>query len=108
MNRILLAGVSAAALFAASTALAAGDPAPATAVPAAKPYPLTTCIVSGEPLGDMGTPVSVIIDGQEYKLCCGSCARKLKADPAKFAKVLAEAVTVPAAASDTAAPACCK
>ena len=97
-----------AALLATSTFLAASDPAPATAAPAAKPYPLDTCIVSGMTLGDMGKPVSVIIDGQEYKLCCGSCARKLKADPTKFAKLLADAVTVPAAASDTAAPACCK
>jgi len=37
--------------------LHAGDPV--------KPYPLTTCIVSGEKLGGMGDPYVFVHEGQE-------------------------------------------
>lgn len=40
-----------------------------------KPYPLKTCIVSGEPIDDKGEmkPHTFVVDGQEVKLCCKSC-----------------------------------
>ena len=52
-----------------------------------KPYPLTTCVVSGEKLSaDMGDPYVFIHDGQEVKLCCQSCLKDFKKDPAKYLK----------------------
>jgi YHS domain-containing protein len=59
----------------------AADPAPAT-----KPYPLDTCIVSGEKLGEMGEAVTVVKDGQEVKFCCKSCVKKFNANPDKYLK----------------------
>jgi YHS domain-containing protein len=56
-----------------------------------KPYPLTTCIVSGEKLGDMGKPYVFIYEGREIKLCCTSCLKEFKKDPAKYIKKLEEA-----------------
>ncbi len=85
-----------AALFAlAATALTAGDsPAPAnppTETSAKEAYPLTTCVVSGEPLegGDMGGPVDYIHKepGQPDRLvrfCCRACLKDFKKDPAKY------------------------
>ncbi len=57
-----------------------------------KPYPLKTCIVSGEKLdGDMGKPFVFVKDGQEFKLCCKSCLKDFNKEPAKYVKKLAEA-----------------
>lgn len=66
-----------------------------TAVPAADDftgdaYPLDTCPVSGEKLGD--DAVSVVLsgmkdknlDGTHMKFCCKKCEAAFKADPAKF------------------------
>lgn len=60
------------------------------AADAPKPYPLTTCIVSGEKLGEMGKPVVIIKDGQEVKLCCKSCVKDFNKEPEKFLKEIAE------------------
>ena len=57
----------------------------------AKPYPLTTCIVSGEKLGEMGEPFVFTHEGQEIKLCCKSCKKKFDKDPATYLKKLTEA-----------------
>ena len=51
---------------------------------AAKPYPLDVCIVSGEKLGSMGEPITIVHEGQEIKFCCDSCPPKFEEDPAKF------------------------
>jgi hypothetical protein len=32
-----------------------------------------TCPVTGEPLGSMGPPVKVIVQGQPVFLCCAGC-----------------------------------
>lgn len=53
-------------------------------------YPLTTCIVSGEPLGD--SPKVFIVGNREVKTCCGDCAKAVKAEPAKFIEKLDAAV----------------
>ena len=58
---------------------------------AVKPYPLKTCIVSGEKLGEMGDPVVFVHDGQEIKLCCKNCKPKFDAEPAKYLSKLNEA-----------------
>jgi YHS domain-containing protein len=58
----------------------------------AKPYPLETCIVSGEKLGGMGKAFVFDYKGQEFKLCCKSCKKDFDKDPAKFVKKLNEEV----------------
>lgn len=55
---------------------------------AAKPYPLDKCIVSDEKLGEMGKPFVFTHEGQEIKLCCKSCQKDFKKDPAKYLKKL--------------------
>ncbi len=54
----------------------------------AKPYPLKTCIVSDEELGSMGDPYTFTHEGQEFQLCCKSCLKSFKKDPAKHVKKL--------------------
>lgn len=57
---------------------------------AAKPYPLDTCIVSDEKLGADANmkPFVFTHEGQEIKLCCKSCQKDFKKDPAKYLKKL--------------------
>ena len=47
-------------------------------------YPLTTCVVSGEKLGEMGPPVVINHEGTEVRFCCNGCVKKFNADPAQF------------------------
>ena len=58
----------------------------AASAEAVKPYPLETCIVSDEKLGEMGKPVVFVYQGQEIKFCCKSCRPKFDKDPAKYLK----------------------
>ena len=51
---------------------------------AANSYPLTTCVVSGEKLGEMGSPVVINYQGTEVHFCCSGCVKKFNADPAKY------------------------
>jgi hypothetical protein len=51
-------------------------------------YPLDVCVVSGEKLGSMGTPVEVEVAGQTVKLCCAACKSQLLAEPAKYLEKL--------------------
>lgn len=53
-----------------------------------KPYPLKTCIVSGDDLGEMGDPFVFTYKGQEIKLCCKPCKKDFDKDPAKYLKLL--------------------
>jgi hypothetical protein len=58
----------------------------------AKAYPLTTCVVSGEKLGgDMGEAYVFTHEGREIKLCCKSCLKDFKKEPAKYVKKLEQA-----------------
>jgi hypothetical protein len=71
-----------------ATAADAGKPGDAKS---AKPYPLKTCIVTGEKLdGDMGKPYVFVEKGQEIKLCCKGCLKDFQKDPAKYLKKLAD------------------
>jgi YHS domain-containing protein len=54
----------------------------------AKPYPLKTCMVADEKLGEMGDPFVFVYQGQEIKLCCKSCKKDFDKDPKKFLKKL--------------------
>jgi len=57
-----------------------------------KPYPLDTCVVSGEKLGgDMGEPYVFTQEGREIKLCCKSCKKDFDQDTAKFVAKVDEA-----------------
>lgn len=51
---------------------------------AVKPYPLDTCLVSGEKLGEMGEAFVMVHKGQEIKFCCKGCVKDFKKDPEKF------------------------
>ena len=52
-------------------------------------YPLKTCVVSGEAFGgEMGKPVKVTHEGTDVYLCCKSCLKDFKADPAKYVKMV--------------------
>lgn len=61
----------------------------------AKPYPLTTCVVSGEKLGEMGEPVTLVHAGRELKFCCADCVKDFQADPDKFMAKLARETAAP-------------
>ena len=68
----------------------------------ASSYPLTTCIVSGEGLNDMGAPIDFIYkqDGKPdrlVKFCCKQCIGKFKKDPAKYLSKLDAAEAAAAA-----------
>ena len=65
--------------------------APAVDKSAPKPYPLDTCIVSGDKLGTMGDVVVIVREGQEIKLCCKGCIKDVDKDPAKCLKKIDEA-----------------
>lgn len=56
-----------------------------------KPYPLKTCVVSDEKLGEMGDAYVFVHDGREIKLCCKACLKDFKKAPAKYIKKIEEA-----------------
>lgn len=49
-----------------------------------------TCPVSGEPLGSMGTPIKLTLNGESAFICCKSCRKKAESDPAAMLKKVAE------------------
>ena len=50
------------------------------------PYTLKICVVSGDKLGEMGKPYVFTNDTREIKLCCKSCLKDFKKEPAKYVK----------------------
>ncbi|MAB81542.1 MAG: hypothetical protein CMJ89_19550 [Planctomycetes bacterium] len=44
-------------------------------------YPLTTCVVSNEGLGEMGEPINLVYEGRLVRLCCKGCVKQLKKNP---------------------------
>jgi hypothetical protein len=57
------------------------------------PYPLDTCVESGDKLGgDMGPPIVFIYSNngvnQEIKFCCPDCKPKFLKDPDKYMKII--------------------
>jgi YHS domain-containing protein len=59
-------------------------PVAATSTESATPYPLDTCLVSGEKLGGMGKPYEFVYEGRQIKFCCKNCLPDFKEDPAKY------------------------
>ncbi len=45
-------------------------------------YPLETCAVSGEGLGEMGDPIDLVVEGRLIRLCCEGCIKGVEKDPA--------------------------
>lgn len=59
---------------------------------AKNPSIMTTCVVSDEKLGgDMGKPFTFVYADKEVKLCCKSCLKEFKKEPAKYMKKMAQA-----------------
>jgi YHS domain-containing protein len=54
-------------------------------------YPLSTCVISGEKLGEMGKPYVFKYQGTEVRLCCENCQAKFDKDPAKYLAKIAGA-----------------
>jgi YHS domain-containing protein len=94
----LLSSLAAAALLSCLPILSAQEPiapppapSPTNTVPAEPsvlPYPLSTCVVSGETLGSMGEPIVFEVEGQEVKLCCKACIEKFHADETTYMEKL--------------------
>ncbi len=63
----------------------------ASAVP--KTYPLKTCVVSDEKLGEHGKAVKVSHDGTDVYLCCKDCVKDFNKDPDKFTTMVKKADT---------------
>lgn len=74
------------ALVALGAVTAADTPATETK---AKPYPIDTCLVMGDKLDK--DAASVVVEGQEFKVCCKGCIKKIQADPKGYLAKLAEA-----------------
>ena len=56
-----------------------------------KPYPLKTCVVSGEGLDSMGKPFVFVYEGQEVKMCCKHCKKDFDKEPANYMKKIQSA-----------------
>ena len=52
------------------------------------PYPLKTCLVSGEGLDSMDERVSTMYKGQVFEFCCKPCLKKFNKDPEKYRAML--------------------
>jgi YHS domain-containing protein len=51
---------------------------------APKPYPLATCLVSGEDLDEMNERVSTVYGAQTFEFCCKPCLVKFNKAPKKY------------------------
>jgi YHS domain-containing protein len=94
ISRRVAGGLVLAAVFAAVPAIIRADGTNSVAA-AAKPvpYPLKTCVVSGDKLGgDMGVPIEFIYQtngiNQEIKFCCPMCKPTFMSDPDKYLKII--------------------
>jgi hypothetical protein len=72
-------------------ALVHGASADAAAAEAKSKYPLQTCVVSGEKLGDHGKPYVFTHEKTEVQLCCKGCLKDFKKEPAKYIKKIEDA-----------------
>lgn len=47
-------------------------------------YPLTTCLVSGEKLGNMGEAVNFVHGNRLLRFCCRDCIKKFRSEPLQY------------------------
>jgi hypothetical protein len=80
----------------------AGVPASESQLAAAAIARQKICPVSGKPLGSMGQPVAVDINGGVIYVCCAGCADAVKANPAKYATGRPQITVTTATAADAA------
>jgi YHS domain-containing protein len=57
-------------------------------------YPLTVCVVSDEPLGEMGETVNVVYNNRLVRFCCKGCVEDFKEEPTPFLEKLDGAKSV--------------
>lgn len=57
------------------------------------PYPLKTCVVSGEKLGSMGKSFVHNYEGREVQFCCKACLKDFNKEPHKFLKKIDDAAS---------------
>ncbi|WP_052573334.1 YHS domain-containing protein [Haloferula sp. BvORR071] len=79
MNTLLK--IAAASAFAAFASCAASG---TQVVSGAKSYPRSTCLVTDNAIGSMGSPVTKVYKGQEVKFCCRPCVAKFEKDPERY------------------------
>lgn len=48
------------------------------------------CPVSGDPLGDMGTPEVVSVKGEKVLICCDGCRKDVEENPDKYIAMVKE------------------
>jgi YHS domain-containing protein len=60
-------------------------------IPSTPAYPLKICVVSGDKLGQMGSPTVVNYKGREVRFCCKDCLKDFDKDPDKYIKRLDDA-----------------
>ena len=95
--KIRMTIVTLAALLAVGLVVRAEDKKPDATTEAAKDtYPLKTCVVSGEDLGDMGDVVKYTYKDaaggeREVRFCCKKCLKKFSANPEKYLKMIDDA-----------------
>lgn len=99
LRRLALVSVTLALLSSAARAADAKPAAPQNPAPDAAMiagYPLDTCVVAEEKLGEMGKPYDYLYkkDGQPDRLvrfCCKGCLPDFKKDPEKYLKRIDDA-----------------
>jgi YHS domain-containing protein len=47
-------------------------------------YPLSTCVVSGDPLGPVENRVAYTYHGTEVQFCCAHCVKDFSKDPDRY------------------------
>lgn len=57
--------------------------------PKPKPYPLETCLVTGDDLDEMDERVSTVHNGQTFEFCCKPCLVKFRKNPETYVAKLA-------------------
>lgn len=91
-NKLML--LLATAIFAAGLSFAAEPDKGSKPEGVPATYPLKKCVVSDEDLGSMGKPIKATHEGTDVYLCCKSCLKDFKKDPAKFVKMVKDAAPV--------------
>jgi Cu(I)/Ag(I) efflux system membrane fusion protein len=56
------------------------------------------CPVSGEPLGSMGPPIALEVNGRKVFICCDSCRQPMADEPEKYLAKLPTPAETPAPA----------
>ncbi|MDD5089258.1 MAG: hypothetical protein PHI18_10755 [bacterium] len=51
-------------------------------------YPLETCVVTGEKLGEMGKPTEYVYQNRLVRFCCDGCIQAFNKEPHKYLAML--------------------